>query len=61
MDMMVLCRCHHPSALHTENGCRAGRYQVCSCTLDAHGALKAAIEMARTPSWNSKADSKARQ
>jgi hypothetical protein len=44
---MVLCRCGHPSVLHTNNGCRAGRYQPCGCLLDAAGALQTAIDAVR--------------
>jgi hypothetical protein len=58
MDTMVLCRCQHPSALHTENGCTAGRGKVCRCTLDSLGALKAAIEAIRSTPWKPVADSK---
>ncbi len=35
VDVMVLCRCGHPAGLHTENGCRAGRYTPCRCLLNA--------------------------
>jgi hypothetical protein len=48
MDMIVLCRCGHPSALHGERGCRAGRYQPCECLLDSPDALEAAIVAAGT-------------
>jgi len=47
MDSMVLCRCGHPSTLHTNNGCRAGRYQPCGCLLDATAALQTAIDAVR--------------
>jgi len=47
MDSMVLCRCGHPSTLHTNNGCRAGRYQPCGCLLDAAAALQSAIDAVR--------------
>jgi hypothetical protein len=54
MEMMVLCRCGHPSGLHSENGCRAGRYQPCICRLDAPGAIESAVLTVRTPSWREK-------
>ena len=52
MDAMVLCRCGHSSSLHTENGCRAGRYQPCPCLLDSHSAIEMAISAARVPPWS---------
>jgi hypothetical protein len=57
MDMMVLCRCGHPSALHGERGCRAGRYRPCDCRLDANAAIEAAVSAARAIStWKAEAD-----
>ena len=50
--MMVLCRCGHPSGLHTENGCRAGRYQPCSCRLDSREVIETATASARIPTWH---------
>jgi hypothetical protein len=47
MDMIVLCQCGHPSALHNEHGCRAGRYRPCACLLDAEAAVAAAIDLVR--------------
>jgi hypothetical protein len=49
MDLLVLCRCGHPSALHSERGCGAGRYRPCGCPLDAAAAVEAAIAAARIP------------
>jgi hypothetical protein len=51
MDLLVLCRCGHPTTLHSENGCRAGRYQPCPCLFDAYGAMEAAIAEASSPNW----------
>jgi hypothetical protein len=51
MDVMVLCLCGHPSGLHSENGCRAGRYRPCACLLDIRGAVESAVFAVRTPSW----------
>jgi hypothetical protein len=51
MDMMVLCRCGHPSGLHDERGCRAGRYRPCDCLRDAQAAVCSAIDAARTTEW----------
>jgi hypothetical protein len=51
MDMLVLCNCGHPTGLHTENGCRAGRYCPCACLLTAVDAVDAAIATSRTPPW----------
>ena len=51
MDMMVLCSCGHPSGLHTENGCRAGRYQPCYCRLDARAVIVTATAAVRIPTW----------
>jgi hypothetical protein len=48
MDMIVLCRCGHPSALHGDRGCGAGRYQPCGCLLTAQGAVQAAINNVRS-------------
>jgi hypothetical protein len=47
VDLMVLCKCGHPSGLHTENGCRAGRYQPCFCRLDSHAVIETATEAVR--------------
>jgi hypothetical protein len=47
MDSMVLCRCGHSSTLHTNKGCRAGRFQACGCLLDAASALQLAIDAVR--------------
>ena len=51
MDMMVLCRCGHPQGLHSERGCRHGRYRPCECRLDPSGALDAAILAAQVDPW----------
>jgi hypothetical protein len=51
MEMMVLCRCGHPSGLHTERGCRAGRYRPCDCLRDAQSAVNSAIDGARVKQW----------
>jgi hypothetical protein len=51
MDAMVLCQCGHPSGLHAERGCRAGRYQPCACRLDSLAAIEAAIAAVRIPPW----------
>jgi hypothetical protein len=53
MDMMVLCRCGHPSGLHDQRGCRAGRYRPCDCRRDADGAVCSAIDAARVTPWKS--------
>ena len=53
MEMMVLCQCGHPSGLHTENGCRAGRYRPCECLRDMDRAVHSAIDMARASKWQS--------
>jgi hypothetical protein len=53
VDMMVLCQCRHPSGLHTENGCRAGRYQPCYCRLNSQAVIETATAAVRiqTPTW----------
>jgi hypothetical protein len=51
MDMMVLCRCGHPSGLHNERGCRAGRYRPCDCRRDVQSAVNSAIDLARVKQW----------
>jgi hypothetical protein len=51
MEMLVLCRCGHPTGLHTEHGCRAGRYQPCECLRDAPSAVNSAIDVARAKQW----------
>jgi hypothetical protein len=56
MDMIVLCRCGHPSALHTGNGCRAGRYKPCPCLFDSSAAIEAAVIAARAPRWRGVAE-----
>jgi hypothetical protein len=43
MDMIVLCPCGHPTPVHDERGCRAGRYHPCVCRLDSTMALEIAI------------------
>ncbi len=48
MDMIVLCVCGHPTALHDAVGCRAGRYRPCACLLDAKAAVAAAIASVRS-------------
>jgi hypothetical protein len=57
--MLVLCNCGHPAGLHTENGCRAGRYRPCPCLLTAAAAIEAAIATSRTSPW--KGDSRAQE
>jgi hypothetical protein len=49
MDAMVLCRCGHPSGLHSERGCLAGRHQPCPCRLGELGAIDAAVAAVRLP------------
>jgi len=56
MDMNVLCRCGHPSALHTGNGCRAARYEPCRCLFDSKAAIEDAIVVARAPRWRGVAE-----
>jgi hypothetical protein len=52
MEMMVLCRCGHPSGLHDEqHGCRAGRYRPCDCRRNADAAISSAIDAARVSPW----------
>lgn len=54
MDMLVLCRCGHPSALHDDHGCRAGRYRPCPCLLTERASVEAAIDFVRTRSLDEK-------
>jgi hypothetical protein len=48
MDNLVLCPCGHPLTLHDYAGCTGDRLRRCSCELDRHFALEAAVDSART-------------
>jgi hypothetical protein len=56
MDMLVLCRCGHPTSLHGERGCNAGRYRPCECLLNAHAAVEAAVAAVRAKPWRGEPD-----
>ena len=48
MDNLVLCPCGHNLTLHDYAGCAGDRLRSCSCSLDRHAALEAAVDSART-------------
>jgi hypothetical protein len=51
MDIVVLCRCGHPSTSHAGDGCLAGRYQSCSCPRTAESVVEAAMIDDGAPDW----------
>jgi hypothetical protein len=52
LDLLILCVCGHPTSLHDDRGCRAGRHRPCACLRNAAAAVDAAVESVRTVSIN---------